>query len=214
MPKEDTRWDRNLSVAADGDGLIGHAGAVLLRKLADQCGLTSPLGAALTQAGKFPLIDRGVALVSMAMPIRPKFTIASSAIDAAADGSPTSAVFANDSPPSLPDLVYDQLGDLCPGSINPQVLMSDIYVCVATRIGRNAYVVNYYRCAAARQQKRELLAKPSPRAGHDRHTSVKAHLAVTSQPMLPYSSEMTAATVPSDYGCVIDPDPKSVIVRA
>ena len=68
MPK-DTRWDRNLSVAADGDGLIGHAGAVLLRKLADQCGLTSALGAALTRAGKFPLIDRGVALVSMAVAI-------------------------------------------------------------------------------------------------------------------------------------------------
>jgi DDE family transposase len=32
---EDTRWDRNLSVTSDGEGLIGHAGAVLLRKLAD-----------------------------------------------------------------------------------------------------------------------------------------------------------------------------------
>ena len=68
MPK-DTRWDRHLSVAADGDGLIGHAGAVLLRKLADQCGLTSALGAALTRAGKFPLFDRGVTLVSMAVAI-------------------------------------------------------------------------------------------------------------------------------------------------
>src|SRR5216683_1271528 len=68
MPK-DTRWDRNLSVAADGEGLIGHAGAVLLRKLADQCGLTSALGAALGRAGKFPLIDRGIALVSMAVAI-------------------------------------------------------------------------------------------------------------------------------------------------
>jgi hypothetical protein len=28
---KDTRWDRNLSVAADAGGLIGHAGAVLLR---------------------------------------------------------------------------------------------------------------------------------------------------------------------------------------
>ena len=59
---KDTRWDRNLSVAADAEGLIGHAGAVLLRKLADQCGLTSALGAALGRAGKFPLIDRGIAL--------------------------------------------------------------------------------------------------------------------------------------------------------
>jgi len=68
MPKN-TRWDRNLSVAPDADGLIGHAGAVLLRKLADQCGLTSALGAALGRKGKFPLIDRGVTLVSMAVAI-------------------------------------------------------------------------------------------------------------------------------------------------
>jgi hypothetical protein len=34
VPK-DTRWDRNLPVAPDREGLIGHAGAVLLRKLAD-----------------------------------------------------------------------------------------------------------------------------------------------------------------------------------
>jgi Transposase DDE domain group 1 len=68
MPK-DMRWDQNLSVAADAGGLIGHAGAVLLRKLADQCGLTPALGAALGRKGKFPLIDRGVALVSMAVAI-------------------------------------------------------------------------------------------------------------------------------------------------
>src|SRR5438876_9517687 len=68
MPK-DTRWDRNLSVAADAEGLIGHAGAVLLRKLADQCGLTPALGAALGRKGKIPLIDRGMALVSMAVAI-------------------------------------------------------------------------------------------------------------------------------------------------
>ncbi len=68
MPKN-TRWDRNLSVTPDAQGLIGHAGAVLLRKLADQCGLTSALGAALGRKGKFPLIDRGMALVSMAVAI-------------------------------------------------------------------------------------------------------------------------------------------------
>jgi Transposase DDE domain group 1 len=66
---KDTRWDRNLSVAPDAEGLIGHAGAVLLRKLADQCGLTPALGAALGRKGKFPLIDRGMALVSMAVAI-------------------------------------------------------------------------------------------------------------------------------------------------
>lgn len=66
---KDTRWDRNLSVTSDADGLIGHAGAVLLRKLADQCGLTTALGRALARAGKLPLFDRGVALVSMAVAI-------------------------------------------------------------------------------------------------------------------------------------------------
>ena len=56
---KNTRWDRNLSVASDGEGLIGHAGAVLLRKLADQCGLTSALGAALRRAGTVPLSIAG-----------------------------------------------------------------------------------------------------------------------------------------------------------
>jgi hypothetical protein len=31
-------WDHGLKVTADGKGLVGHAGAVLLRKLADQAG--------------------------------------------------------------------------------------------------------------------------------------------------------------------------------
>ena len=66
---KDTRWDRDLSVTAEADGLTGHAGAVLLRKLADQCGLTAALGPALARAGKFPLIDRGVALVPVAVAI-------------------------------------------------------------------------------------------------------------------------------------------------
>jgi hypothetical protein len=65
----DTRWDRALKVTGDGEGLVGHAGAVLLRKLADQAGLTAGLGPALARAGKFPLVDRGVALVSMAVAI-------------------------------------------------------------------------------------------------------------------------------------------------
>jgi hypothetical protein len=64
---DDTRWDHGLKVTGEGEGLAGHAGVVLLRKLADQAGLTAALGAAL--AGKYPLIDRGVALVSMAVAI-------------------------------------------------------------------------------------------------------------------------------------------------
>jgi hypothetical protein len=64
-----TRWDHGLMVTGEGEGLVGHAGAVLLRKLADRAGLTAALGSALARKGKFPLVDRGVALVSMAVAI-------------------------------------------------------------------------------------------------------------------------------------------------
>ena len=66
---EHTRWDHGLKVTGDGAGLAGHAGAVLLRKLADRSGLTAALGPALARAGKSPLLDRGMALVSMAIAI-------------------------------------------------------------------------------------------------------------------------------------------------
>jgi hypothetical protein len=62
-------WDRALKVTADGAGLVGHAGAVLLRKAADQAGLTAQLSAALRKTGTSPLLDRGVVLVSMAAAI-------------------------------------------------------------------------------------------------------------------------------------------------
>jgi hypothetical protein len=42
-----TPWDHALKVTGDGAGLVGHAGAILLRKAADQAGLTAWLGAAL-----------------------------------------------------------------------------------------------------------------------------------------------------------------------
>ena len=66
---QDTSWDHALKVTGDGEGLVGHAGAVLLRKLADRAGLTGSLGPALARAGRSPLIDRGIALVSMAVAI-------------------------------------------------------------------------------------------------------------------------------------------------
>ena len=55
---KDTPWDHALKVTGDGDGLVGHARAVLLRKLADRVGLTGALGPTLARAGKFPLVDR------------------------------------------------------------------------------------------------------------------------------------------------------------
>jgi hypothetical protein len=52
-------WDRALKVTADGAGLVGHAGAVLLRKAADQAGLTAQLSAALRRKSAWLLLDRG-----------------------------------------------------------------------------------------------------------------------------------------------------------
>jgi hypothetical protein len=62
-------WDHALKVTADGKGLVGHAGAILLRKAADQVGLTGLLSGALKEKRTSPLFDRGVALVSMAAAI-------------------------------------------------------------------------------------------------------------------------------------------------
>src|SRR6266516_4052066 len=66
---QDTGWDHALKVTAEGEGLVGHAGVLLLRKLADQAGLTAALGPALARSRRFPLVDRGIALVSMAVAI-------------------------------------------------------------------------------------------------------------------------------------------------
>ena len=51
-------WDHALKVTADGKGLVGHAGAILLRKAADQLGLTAALSAALQRKSTAPLLDR------------------------------------------------------------------------------------------------------------------------------------------------------------
>ena len=62
-------WDHALKVTADGKGLVGHAGVILLRKAADQTGLTSALSGALKEKRTSPLLDRGIVLVSMAAAI-------------------------------------------------------------------------------------------------------------------------------------------------
>jgi hypothetical protein len=62
-------WDHALKVTAAGAGLVGHAGAVLLRKAADQAGLAGQLSAALRVKGTSPLLDRGLVLVSLAAAI-------------------------------------------------------------------------------------------------------------------------------------------------
>ena len=62
-------WDHALKVTSDGKGLVGHAGAILLRKAADQAGLTVQLSAALRKKGTAPLLDRGIVLASVAVAI-------------------------------------------------------------------------------------------------------------------------------------------------
>ena len=52
-------WDHALKVTADGTGLVGHAGAVLLRKAADQAGLTAQLSGALRKKGSSPALRPG-----------------------------------------------------------------------------------------------------------------------------------------------------------
>jgi len=66
---KDTPWDHALEVTGDGSGLVGHAGGILLRKLADRCGLTAALKEALSLKGTFPQLSRGMVLVSTAIAI-------------------------------------------------------------------------------------------------------------------------------------------------
>ena len=62
-------WDRRLDVAADGKGLVGHAGVVLLRRLADRVGLTGELAAALPVSAARGWLDRSTVLVQLAIAI-------------------------------------------------------------------------------------------------------------------------------------------------
>jgi hypothetical protein len=62
-------WDKKLSVAARGKGLVGHAGAVLLRRCADRTGLTAALGGVFATGRGPGWWDRGVVLVDVAVSI-------------------------------------------------------------------------------------------------------------------------------------------------
>ena len=67
---QDTPWDHGLTVTADAEGLVGHAGGVILREMADRSGLTAALKDALARGrGGSPSVDRGVAMVSAAVMI-------------------------------------------------------------------------------------------------------------------------------------------------
>jgi hypothetical protein len=62
-------WDDRLSVTAAGKNLVGHAGAVLLRKCADKSGLTRALNTVIPRGEGPGWWDRGTVLVSLAVSI-------------------------------------------------------------------------------------------------------------------------------------------------
>ncbi|MFJ2420725.1 IS1380 family transposase [Streptomyces brevispora] len=64
-----TSWDSRLVVRADDRNLVGHAGIVLLRRVADRVGLTAALSAVLPQGAGPGWRDRGMALVQLACAI-------------------------------------------------------------------------------------------------------------------------------------------------
>ena len=64
---QSTAWSRDLRVTADGSGVVSHAGAALLRMLADRAGLTGALSAGLARRGRWPVHDRGRVLVDLAV---------------------------------------------------------------------------------------------------------------------------------------------------
>lgn len=64
-----TEWDHRLVVRADDRNLVGHAGVVLLRRIADKMGLTTALARALPQGTGPGWRDRGEALVVLACAI-------------------------------------------------------------------------------------------------------------------------------------------------
>jgi hypothetical protein len=64
-----TEWDHRLGVRADGKRLVGYAGVVLLRKVADRVGLTRALAVVLPRGTGPGWRDRGVVLVQLACAI-------------------------------------------------------------------------------------------------------------------------------------------------
>ena len=65
---EPNDWATGLEVTGDGKSLIGHAGVVLVRELADRVGLTDALTSCFTTGGP-GWIPRGLVLVQVVVAI-------------------------------------------------------------------------------------------------------------------------------------------------
>ncbi len=62
-----TSWAAALEFTGDDDRLIGHAGALPVRLLAERSGLRAGLSAAMRRRGFDPVYDRGQVLVDLAL---------------------------------------------------------------------------------------------------------------------------------------------------
>ncbi|MGH3828813.1 MAG: IS1380 family transposase, partial [Pseudonocardiaceae bacterium] len=63
-----TGWSKGLDVTADGEGVVSHAGLVLLRHLTDKTGLTGGLSGALA-CSRLLIHDRGRVMADLACTI-------------------------------------------------------------------------------------------------------------------------------------------------
>jgi hypothetical protein len=71
-----TGWSTGLDVTADGEGVVSHAGLVLLRQLADKTGLTGGLSGALAST-RLLIHDRGRVMADLACAIADGSTVIS-----------------------------------------------------------------------------------------------------------------------------------------
>jgi hypothetical protein len=94
---ERTGWDRRLAVRADGKGMIGYAGAVLLRRCADRTGLTGALAKALPVGVGHGWRDRAELVVQLAVAIALGATNVSEAEQLQLHHRPLSGTGASDS---------------------------------------------------------------------------------------------------------------------
>ena len=64
---DSTRWSRRLTITANGDGVVAHAGAAVLRLTADRTGLTAALSHTLYRDDFTPGHDRGRVITDAAV---------------------------------------------------------------------------------------------------------------------------------------------------
>jgi hypothetical protein len=64
---QSTSWADGLELIGDDDRLVGHAGALPLRLLAERTGLRAGLSAAMRRRGFDPVYDRGQVLIDLAL---------------------------------------------------------------------------------------------------------------------------------------------------